>query len=59
MQQLQAVIQGQLPPQQVDLQHLLHLAEQHTQPASSEYKLLELAINIVLASYLDQALEHL
>lgn len=59
MQQLQSLIQGHLPPQQVDLQHLLALAEQHTHPASSEYKLLELAINMVLANYLEQALEHI
>ncbi len=58
MQQLQAIIQGQLPPLQTDLEHLITLAEQHPQPASSEFKLLEMVLNIVLASYLEQALEY-
>ncbi|WP_171255401.1 hypothetical protein [Acinetobacter sp. SFB] len=35
------------------------LAEQYPKPTSAEYKLLELAINIVLASYLEKAQQHL
>jgi hypothetical protein len=35
------------------------MAEQYPQHTSTEYKLLELATNIVLASYLEQAQQHL
>ena len=59
MQNLQALIQGRIPPQAIDIDQLIALAEQHTQPTSAEYKLLELAINMVLASYLEQAQKQL
>ena len=59
MQNLQALIQGRIPPQAIDLDQLIALAQQHTQPTSAEYKLLELALNMVLASYLEQAQKQL
>ena len=59
MQNLQALIQGRIAPQAIDLDQLIALAQQHTQPTSAEYKLLELALNMVLASYLEQAQKQL
>lgn len=59
MQNLQALIQGRISPQAIDLDQLLSLAKTHTQPTSAEYKLLELAINMILASYLEQAQKQL
>ncbi|MGE8561216.1 MAG: hypothetical protein ACN6NJ_09755 [Acinetobacter sp.] len=59
MQQLQALIQGKIPPQTINIDHLIALAERYPQPTSAEYKLLELAINIVLANYLEKAQKHL
>ena len=59
MQQLQALIQGKLPPQAINIDQLMMLAKKYTNPTSSEYKLLELAINRVLASYLEKAHQHL
>jgi len=59
MQELQALIQGKIPPQTVNIDKLIALAKYHPQPTSAEYKLLELAINIVLASYLEKAQKHL
>ena len=55
MQNLQALIQGRITPQAIDLDQLISFAQQYTQPTSPEYKLLELAINMVFASYLDLA----
>ncbi|CAB1208193.1 hypothetical protein [Acinetobacter bouvetii] len=59
MQELQALIQGKIPPQTVKIEHLIALAERYPQTTSAEYKLLELATNIVLASYLEKAHKHL
>ncbi|NNH87414.1 hypothetical protein [Acinetobacter terrae] len=59
MQELQALIQGKIPPQTINIDRLIVLAEQYPKPTSAEYKLLELAINIVLASYLEKAQKHL
>ncbi|OTG63949.1 hypothetical protein B9T25_13515 [Acinetobacter sp. ANC 4470] len=59
MQELQALIQGKIPPQAINIDQLIVLAERHPKPMSAEYKLLELAINIVLASYLEKAQTHL
>ena len=50
MQELQALIQGKIPPQAINIELLIVLAERYPKPMSAEYKLLELAINIVLAS---------
>lgn len=58
MKEVQALIQGTLSPNKVDIQQLLVWAEQYSDPQSNEYKLLELALNIVLASYLEKAHKH-
>ena len=58
MQQLQALIQRKIPPQSVDVNHLVELAKRYPQPQSAEYKLIELALNIVLAEYLEKAQQH-
>ena len=58
MQQLQALIQRKIPPQSVDVNHLVELAKRYHQPQSAEYKLIELALNIVLADYLEKAQQH-
>ena len=59
MQNLQALIQGRITPQAIDLDQLIAFAQQYTQPTSAEYKLLELALNMILASYLEQAQKQL
>ncbi len=59
MQQLQALIQRKIPPQSVDVNHLVELAKRYPQPQSAEYKLIELALNIVLADYLEKAQQHI
>ena len=59
MQELQALIQGKIPPQAINIEQLIVLAERYPKPMSAEYKLLELVINIVLASHLEKAQIHL
>ena len=58
MQQLRALIQRKIPPQSVAVNHLVELAKRYPQPQSAEYKLIELALNIVLADYLEKAQQH-
>lgn len=58
MDELQALIQGKIPPQSVQINDLLKIAEQYTDPNSAEYKLVDLAINIVLATALEKALKY-
>ena len=58
MQQLQALIQRKIPPQSVVVNHLVELAKRYPQPQSAEYKLIELALNIILADYLEKAQQH-
>jgi hypothetical protein len=55
MKKLQALIQGNVTAEEISLDELLHLAEKYTDETSSEYKLLELATNLVLAYYLEKA----
>lgn len=55
MKKLQALIQGELRPEEISLDELLNLAQQYSDENSSEYKLLELATNLVLAYYLEKA----
>lgn len=55
MKKLQALIQGELTPEEISLDELLNLAQQYSDENSSEYKLLELATNLVLAYYLEKA----
>ncbi|TCB82463.1 hypothetical protein [Acinetobacter sp. ANC 4173] len=59
MQDIQALIQGTVPPQAINLDELIAMAEHYPQHTSTEYKLLEIAANIVLASYLEKAQQHL
>ncbi|NCI78253.1 hypothetical protein [Acinetobacter kanungonis] len=59
MQDIQALIQGKVAPQTINLDELIAMAERYPQHTSTEYKLLEIAANIVLASYLEQAQQHL
>ncbi len=59
MQQLQALIQRKIPPQAIEVNHLIELAKHYPQPQSAEYKLIELALNIVLADYLEKAQQHI
>lgn len=59
MQDIQALIQGKVTPQTINLDELIAMAERYPQHTSTEYKLLEIAANIVLASYLEQAQQHL
>ncbi len=59
MHELQALLQGKIPPQAISVNFLIEMAERHTNLNSAEYKLVELAINMILAHTLDQALQHL
>lgn len=59
MNELQALVQGKISPQAISIDFLLSMAEQHTDPNSAEYKLVELAVNLVLAKALDKALKYL
>ena len=59
MQDIQALIQGKVAPQTINLDELILVAERYPQHTSTEYKLLEIAANIVLASYLEKAQQHL
>ena len=59
MQNLQALIQGRITPQAIDLDQLIAFEKQYTQPTSGESKFLEMAVNMVLASYLEQAQKQL
>ena len=59
MQELQALLQGQIAPQAVCLENVVALALQHAHPDSTEYEMIDLATNILLTSYLKQAQEYL
>ncbi|WP_353144131.1 hypothetical protein [Acinetobacter pragensis] len=59
MQNLQALIQGKISPQAINIDELIEMAEKYQQPNSAEYKLIELAVNIVLAKYLEKAQQFL
>ena len=55
MQELQALIQGKVSAQMIDIDRLIELAQHYKDPNSAEYKLVELATNIILAQYLEKA----
>lgn len=59
MNELQALVQGKISPQAISIEYLVSMAEQYTDPTSAEYKLIELAVNIVLAKALDKSLKYL
>ena len=58
MNELQALIQGKITPQAIPIDLLLDLAARYTDPNSTEYKLIDLATNIVLAKSLEKALKY-
>ena len=53
---------AETPPVSKDIEltegQWLELAKRYPQPQSAEYKLIELALNIVLADYLEKAQQH-
>jgi transcription termination factor NusB len=55
MHNLQALIQGKISPQSINIDELVELAKKYQQENSAEYKLIELAVNIVLAKHLEKA----
>lgn len=55
MQQIQALVQGKISAQAINIDELIEMAKKYQQPNSAEYKLVELATNIVLAKYLEKA----
>ena len=59
IQELQALINGQIQPQQICIEQLVTLARQHTLTNTPKYKLLDDAVNIVLIHYLKQAQAYL
>lgn len=59
MKEIQSLILGKISPQAIKVQDLVALAKQHPNPSSNEYKLIELALNMVLAHYLDKAHKHI
>ena len=58
-QELQALINGQIQPQQICIEQLVTWAKQHTSTTTTEYRLLGIAVNIVLLHYLKQAQAYL
>ena len=52
---LQALIRNEISPQAINVEQLIDLTEQYNDPQSAEYKLVELALNIILGSYLEKA----
>ena len=59
MHELQALVQGKIPPHSVSIDYLIVMAESYTDSNSAEYRLVELAVNLVLAQTLDKVLKHL
>lgn len=59
MQVLQAIISGQIKPEQIEIEQLIALARQPTSMTRTEYRLLEIAVDMVLIHYLKQAQAYL
>lgn len=59
IQELQDLINGQIQPEQICIEQLVALARQHNLTNTSEYKLLDDTVNIVLIHYLKQAQAYL
>lgn len=59
MQKIQALVRGKIRPEAICIEHLVELSQQYPDPSSNEYKLIELALNMVLAQHLDKALKHI
>jgi len=54
MQELQALIQGKISPLAFNIDYLIEMAEKYPEPQTTEYKLIELATNLVLSAYLEK-----
>ena len=59
IQELQALINGQIQPEQICIEQLVALARQYNLTNTPEYQLLDDAVNIVLIHYLKQAQAYL
>ena len=59
MQALQALIKGRTPPEQICIEQLVTWAKQHTSTTTTEYRLLGIAVHIVLLPYLKQTKDYL
>ena len=59
MNQLQALIQVKISPQAISVDFLIEMAERYPDPNSTEYKLVELAVNMIMAKSLDKALKYI
>ena len=59
IQELQALINGKIQPEQICIEQLVALARQHNLTNTPEYKLLDDAVNVVLTYYLKQAQAYL
>ena len=59
MQALQALIDGQIQPELIEMELLVALAKQQSTLTSAESELLEQAVNLVLIHYLKQAQAYL
>ena len=55
MHNLQALIQGKISSQSINIDELVELAKKYQQENSAEYRLIELAVNKVLAKQLEKA----
>jgi hypothetical protein len=59
MQALQALIDGQIQPELIEMELLVALAKQQSTLTPAESELLEQAVNLVLTHYLKQAQAYL
>ncbi|MEF9956215.1 MAG: hypothetical protein RSA22_11070 [Acinetobacter sp.] len=59
MQALQALIDGQIQPELIEMELLVALAKQQSTLTPAESELLEQAVNLVLIHYLKQAQAYL
>ena len=59
MNELEALLQGQIAPQAVSLEQLVLFAQQYTDPNSTQCAVIDLATNVLLTHYLKQAAEYL
>ncbi|MCG2573780.1 MULTISPECIES: hypothetical protein [Acinetobacter] len=55
MQRLQEFLQEKIRYDQLNLDELIELANEHTHPDTEEYRILELALNQLLTQYLNKA----
>lgn len=58
MNELQALVQGKISPQLISVDLLIEMAEHYPDSHSAEYKLIEIAVNMIMTQALEQALQH-